>query len=472
MTKRLYRPSSSSSSSSSHASSEEADDFDLYSSAVRKACRTRVTGRYQSDIYTGLISADRTYANGQRLTRLEQLITLYHDDQIRPLLLVLRHYAMKHRWQDVLFYLKSLLQSSFCRAYMRLYWQMIFRYVLEHSHRQHLQQLDLNALPQIFTNLFHSPTINRTQTFFSYLCLYLLNPHTRHLYTDMETRYKSLPQPFFSGRCQHAAYLRPFDQKLEQLVLIHLHFLYDYRQWLEDYSVLPTLVNPFEKTIKISLEDERDLELWTFKLATNFQEIQFISNEYFDNYDPYLLKYLHFLFLTETNIEQIPDILDTYLQQHRNYLNAYKYHYWFHFDLNSLKKLIELDPSASPYVLLYCRAVSNPIEILDRLFDYLDFEKNKRDYEAWNSLAKLFAMLDLDDRKVIQCLRENWTIRRNIWRKFHFQGFDKIDSDKAAVAYVLLDQQAVRIHLRETYLEHVDLEQADRLHDRLMTTND
>ena len=422
-------------------------------------------------MYTGLISADRTYANGQRLTRLEQLITLYHDDQIRPLLLSLRHYSMKHRWEDVLFYLKSLLQSSFCRAYMRLYWQMIFRYLLEHSHRQHLEPLDLNVLSQIFTNLFHSPTINRTQTFYSYLCLYLHNPQTRHLYTDAETRYKSLPQPFFSGRCHEAAFPQPFDQKFEQLVLIHLHFLYDYRQWLEDYSVVPLLVNPFEKTVKISLENERELELWTFKLATNFHEIQFMSNEYMDNYDVYLLKYLHFLYLTETTIEQIPGILDTYLQQHQNYLNAYKYHYWFHYDLNTLKKLIEFDPSASPYVLLYCRAISNPIEILDRLFDYLDYGKNKCDHEAWSSLAQLFSMLNLDDQKAIECLRENWKIRKNIWRKFHFQHFDKIDSDKATVAYVLLDHPAVRIHLREKYFDNVDLEQADRLHDRLLTND-
>ncbi|CAF4824318.1 unnamed protein product, partial [Rotaria sp. Silwood1] len=100
MTKRL-RHSSSSSSSSEICPLEDMDDIDLLSSSNRIPCRTKLSGRYQSDMYTGLISANRMYSNGKLLTRLEQLITINHDDQIRSLLLILRHYSMKHQWTNI-----------------------------------------------------------------------------------------------------------------------------------------------------------------------------------------------------------------------------------------------------------------------------------------------------------------------------------------------------------------------------------
>ncbi|CAF4464855.1 unnamed protein product, partial [Adineta steineri] len=141
------------------------------------------------------------------------------------------------------------------------------------------------------------------------------------------------------------------------------------------------------------------LELWTFKLTTNFHEIQFLSNEYFDNYDIYLLKYLYFLYITQTNSEQISPILELYIQQHQIYINAYKYSYWFDLNLNSLKKLIEYDPSSSPYVLIYCEEMKkNFIEIFDRLFDYLDYEKNKNDYQAWKLFLENLFLFDIEDK--------------------------------------------------------------------------
>ena len=110
MTKRLHR---SSSSSSSDISSIEDDDIDLFSSLTRIPCRTKISGRYQSDMYTGLISSNRMYSNGKFLTRLEQLITINHDDQIRSLLLIIRHYSMKHKWLNNLYYLLSLNQKHY-----------------------------------------------------------------------------------------------------------------------------------------------------------------------------------------------------------------------------------------------------------------------------------------------------------------------------------------------------------------------
>jgi len=459
MTKRLHR---SSSSSSEISSIEDDDDIDLFSSLNRLACRTKISGRYQSNIYTGLISSNRMYSNGKFLTRLEQLITINHDDQIRSLLLILRHYSMKHQWNKIFYYLKSLLQSSYCRSYLRLYWQLIFRYLIENFHQNN--QIDLYFLSQIFENLFHSPTINRTQTFYSYLCLYLINPQTITLYHDIETRYKNLPQPFSSGRCQHVTYIEKFDPKYEQLLLINLHFLYDYRQWLNDYSLIQIDINPFINPIKISLDDERNLELWTFKLTTNFQEIQYLSNQFFDNYDIYLLKYLYFLYLTDTNIEQILPILQLYIEQHRMYLNAYKYHYWFDRNLNSLKKLIEFDPSSSPYVVIYCREIKDSIEIFDRLFDYLDYEKNKNDYQAWNLFLKTFLNFDINNKQILQCIKDNWKIRKIIWKKFHFYSFEKVHYEKAMIAYILIDNQQIRFNLRQQWLNNISIDQADVLH--------
>ena len=448
----------------------DSNDIDTFSSSsTRVPCRTKLSGRYQSDEYTGLLSANRMYSNGQPWTRLEQLITLFHDDQIRALLLILRHYALKHQWTHILTHLKSLLQSSFCRSYLRLYWQLIFRYLLENFHSHN--QIDMSFLSQIFDNLFHSPTINRTQAFYSYLCLHLINPHTIHLYIDMETRYKSLPQPFYSGRCKYVSYMEKFDPKLEQLLLIDLHFLYDYRQWLIDYSLIPTAVNPFVKTMNVSLENERDLEYWTFKLTTNFHEIQYLSSDYFDNYDIYLLKYLLFLYQTETNIEQIAGILDTYTEQHRTYINAYKYSYWFHLNAAHLKKLVELDPSSSPYVLIYCRATLDPSEIIDRLFDYLDYDKNKSDDDAWRLLSDTLLAVNIDDDRLVQCIVDNWSMRKTIWKKFHFRSFDKLDYHKACVAYMLLDDDRIRFNLREKYLNDERSEQMERLHHRFTRIN-
>jgi hypothetical protein len=459
MTKRLHR---SSSSSSSEISLLENDDIDFLSSSNRIPCRTKITGRYQSDTYTGLISSNRMYSNGKLFTRLEQLITIHHDDQIRSLLLILRHYSMKHQWTNILYYLKFLLQSSYCRAYIRLYWQLIFRYLIENF--QDNNQIDIYFLSQIFENLFHSPTINRTQTFYSYLCLYLLNPQTIHFYNDIETRYKNLPQPFYSGRCKHVTYIEKFNPKFEQLLLINLHFLYDYRQWLEDYSLMQLIINPFVNPIKISFENERDLELWTFKLTTNFQEIQFLSNEYFDNYDIYLLKYLYFLYITETNIEQIPSILQLYITQHPRYINAYKYNYWFDFNMKYLNKLIELDPSSSPYVLIYCEEIKDFVEIFDRLFDYLDYDKNKNDYQAWKLLLKNFFRVDMKEKHIIQCIKDNWMIRKTIWKKFHFKTFQKSFYEKAMVAYILIDNEQSRLNIRKTWLNNDQNEHADMLH--------
>jgi hypothetical protein len=402
------------------------------------------------------------YSNGKLLTRLEQLITIHHDDQIRSLLLILRHYSMKHQWNKIFNYLKLLLQSSFCRAYIRLYWQLIFRYLIENFHQN--TQIDLYSLSQIFENLFHSPTINRTQTFYSYLCLYLINPQTISLYHDIETRYKNLPQPFSSGRCKHVTYIEKFDPQFEQLLLINLHFLYDYRQWLNDYSLIQIEINPFLiNPIKILLEDERNLELWTFKLTTNFNEIQFLSNQFFDNYDIYLLKYLYFLYTTDTNIEQILPILQLYIEQHRMYLNAYKYSYWFDMNLNSLKKLIEFDPSSSPYVVIYCQVIQDAIEIFDRLFDYFDYEKNKHDYQVWNLFLKNFLNFDINNQQIIQCIKDNWKIRKLIWKKFHFYSFDKIHYEKTMIAYILIDNQQIRFNLHKQWLNHIQIDQADIL---------
>ena len=468
MTKRLYRSSSSSSSSGLSANENDDDDdddenLDLFSSLIRLACRTKISHRYQSDMYTGLISNNRMYSNGKPLTRLEQLITIKHDDQIRSLLLILRHYALKHQWQTLLFYLKSLLQSSFCRAYLRLYWQLIFRYLIENFHDNN--QIDLFFLSQIFENLFHSPTINRTQAFYSYLCLYLINPVTIPLYLDIEARYKNLPPPFASGRCKHVNYIEKFDPKFEQLVLIYLHFLYDYRQWMNEYALRPLEVNPFFNPIKISLEDERNLELWTFKLTTNFHEIQYLSNQFFDHYDIYLLKYLYFLFITDTNTEQIPGILQMYIEQHPRYINAYKYRYWFDMDLSNLKKLIELDPSASPYVLIYCREIDDFIEIFDRLFDYLDYEKNRRDEQAWNFLSANLLQFNPDDQSIVQCIKENWRIRKSIWMKFHFHSLEKLLADQILVAYILIDHPSIRTRLHREWLgDDHRIQQADIVH--------
>lgn len=475
MTKRLHRSSSSSSSEISRIEDDDDDDIDIFSSLIRLACRTKISNRYQSDIYTGLISSTRTYSNGKPLTRLEQLITLKHDDQIRSLLLILRHYALKHQWEAVLVYLKSLLQSSFCRAYLRLYWQLIFRYLLENFHRNH--QIDLGFLSQIFENLFHSPTINRTQAFYSYLCLYLINPSTIPLYQDIEARYKNLPPPFSSGRCKHVDYIEKFDPKFEQLVLIYLHFLYDCRQWMNDYALRPMEINPFVKPTKISLEDERNLELWTFKLTTNFHEIQYLSNQFFDHYDIYLLKYLYFLYITDTMIEQIPGILQMYIEQHPLYLNAYKYSYWFDMNLSSLKRLIELDPSCSPYVLIYCRQIDDYVEIFDRLFDYLDYQKNRHDEQAWSLLLKNLLQFDFNDQRIIQCIRENWKIRKSIWMKFHFRSWENHQPfDQMIIAYIFIDNPSIRNKLRREWLLLIDekdwrIEQADRLH-RILTSSD
>lgn len=462
MTKRLHRTSSS---SSSEISLLEDDDIDLFSSLNRLPCRTKVSGRYQSDIYTGLISSNRAYSNGKLLTRLEQLLTINHDDQIRSLLLIVRHYSMKHQWTNILYYLKFLLQSSYCRSYLRLYWQLIFRYLIENSSEN--TQIDIYYLSQIFDNLFHSPTINRTKTFYSYLCLYLSNSQTISLYNDIETRYKNLPPPFSSGRCEHVQYIEKFDHKFEQLLLINLHFLYDYRQWLNDYSLYQIEINPFLIPIKISLDNERNLELWTFKLTTNFHEIQFLSKNYFDNYDIYLLKYLHFLYITDTNIEQIQPILQLYIEQHPTYINAYKYNYWFNLNIDYLKKLIEYDPSSSPYVLIYCQKITNEIEIIDHLFDYLDYEKNKNDYQAWNLLLKTFLQINIEDKLILQCIKDNWSIRKNIWKKFHFNSFEKIHYEKILIAYILIDNQQIRLNIRQKWLNNHQIKQADILHQYL-----
>ena len=470
MPKRLHHSSSSSSSEIFPLENDDDDDIDLFTSSTRLPCRTKISGRYQSEIYTGLISTNRMYSNGKLLTRLEQLITINHDDQIRSLLLILRHYTMKHQWTHILYYLKLLLQSSFCRSYIRLYWQLIFRYLVENFHTN--TQINIHLLSQIFENLFHSPTINRTQAFYSYLCLYLMNTETIDLYYDIETRYKNLPQPFYSGRCQHVTYIEKFDPKFEQLLLINLHFLYDFRQWLNNYSLIQTELNPFLNIIKISLDNERDLELWTFKLTTNFNEIQFLSNEYFDNYDIYLLKYLYFLYISETNVEQIPSILQLYLEQHQTYLNAYKYNYWFHLKIDYLKKLIELDPSISPYVLIYCQEIDNYIEIFDRLFDYLDYEKNKNDYQVWNLLLKNFFRIDINDKNIIQCIKDNWIIRRTIWKKFHFNHFTKYDYDKIIIAYILLDNEQIRLNIHETWLNNDQNEQQANLLHQFLTIMD
>jgi hypothetical protein len=462
MTKRLHH----SSSSSSELSPVEDDEIDLFSSSSRIPCRTKLSGRYQSDIYTGLISSNRMYSNGKLFTRLEQLITIKHDDQIRRLLLILRHYSLKHQWINILYYLKSLLQSSYCRSYIRLYWQLIFRYLIENFYSNN--QIDIDFLTEIFENLFHSPTINRTQTFYSYLCLYLINPQTIHLYNDIETRYKNLPRPFYSGRCKHVTYIDKFDNQFEQLLLINLHFLYDYRQFLQHYSLIQITINPFYNPIKILIDNERDLELWTFKLTNNFNEIQYLSNKYFDNYDIYLLKYLYFLYTTETNIEQILPILQLYIEQHEAYINAYKYIYWFELNTNYLRKLIELDPSSSPYVLIYCRDLKNFIEIFDRLFDYLDYEKNKNDDQAWNLLLKNFFAFDIQENEIIQCIKDNWKIRKNIWKKFHFQNFNQNTYDQAMIAYILINDEQIRLDIRERWLNNEQNQQADFLHQCLI----
>ena len=463
MRKRLY---SSSSSSSSELSSTD-DDDELFPSTNRLARRTKLSGRYQSEIYTGLVSSNRSYSNGKRLTRLEQLISLYHDDQIRSLLLYIRHYSMKHQWQRLNVYLKLFLQSSFCRAYMRFYWQIIFRYVLETS-SQTSSQLDLHRLGQIFENLFHSPTIDRTQTLYSYLCLHLIDGEREKFYIDVETRYKNLPNPFFAGRCVHSTNLHRFDPKFEQLMLIYLHFLYDYLQWLNDFHLNPSTVNPFENLMKTSFENDYEFQLKKFKLTSNFDEIQFITKDYFDNYDTFLLKFLYFLRLTETNNEEIERILQNYVEQHQQYPNVYKYQYWSNGNLISLKKFIEFDPSASPYLLIYCQKSSNAIEILDRLFDYFDFVKNKTDYSTWRFFVDFLSRLDPNDDEIVRCLAENWKIRRKIWLKFHFQCFSKLDSDKAIVAYILIDDELIRMNLFQQFCSDLDqIDQLDLLHQRL-----
>ncbi|CAF1295269.1 unnamed protein product [Rotaria sordida] len=79
MTKCLHR----SSSSLEITPLEDSDDIDLFSSSNRIRRRTKISGRYQSDIYTGLISSNRRYSNGKFKTRLEQLITINDDDKIR-----------------------------------------------------------------------------------------------------------------------------------------------------------------------------------------------------------------------------------------------------------------------------------------------------------------------------------------------------------------------------------------------------
>jgi len=446
------------------------DHFDPIDFLNRLACRTKSTGRYQSDIYTGLISSNRTSANGQIMTRLEQLITTHHDDQIRSLLLILRHYSMKHQWNSILFHLKSLLQSSFCRAYLRLYWQLIFRYLIEHFSQTH--QIDLIFLSQIFESLFHSPTINRTQTFYSYLCIYLLNPQTISMYTDIETRFKNLPAPFSSGRYKHVPTNEEFNPKFEQLLIINLHFLYDYCQWLNDYSLVQFNLNPFQQTIKISIDNEKNLELWTFKLTTNFHEIQYLSNEFFDHYDIYLLKYLHFLYLTKDNHDEIRSILESYCEQYRNYLNAYKYAYWFDRNERYLKKLIELDPSCSPYVLIYCQQITNQIERFDRLFDYFDYEKNRNDNQTWTFFCKNFFQITTNDQSLVECIRQNWNIRKMIWKKFHFLSFNNNQINKAWIAYVLHDNQKYRNYIRDKWLNNNEqIKQADLLHQYLTTSN-
>ncbi|CAF4248859.1 unnamed protein product [Rotaria sordida] len=128
---------------------------------------------------------------------------------------------MKQQWRNIVYYLKSHLQSSFSRSYIRLYWQFIFRYLIENFHRNN--QININFLPQIFEILFYSPTIN-----------HLINPERIYLYNDIERRYKSLPQLFHGGRSEHVTYIEKFDPKLEELLLINLHFLYDYREWLNN----------------------------------------------------------------------------------------------------------------------------------------------------------------------------------------------------------------------------------------------
>ncbi|CAF1331313.1 unnamed protein product [Rotaria sordida] len=64
--------------------------------------------------------------------------------------------------------------------------------------------------------------------------LHLINPERIYLYNDIERRYKSLPQLFHGGRSEHVTYIEKFDPKLEELLLINLHFLYDYREWLNN----------------------------------------------------------------------------------------------------------------------------------------------------------------------------------------------------------------------------------------------
>ena len=169
MTKRLHH---SSSSSESEISLLEDNEFDLSSSSIRLPCRTKHSGRYQSDIYTGLISANRTYSNGKIFTRLEQLITINHDDQIRSLLLILRHYSMKHEWNHILYYLKSLLQSSFVRSYIRLYWQLIFRYLIENFYTNN--RIDLDFLTEVFEK-FIPFTNNKSYTNILFISLFIFN---------------------------------------------------------------------------------------------------------------------------------------------------------------------------------------------------------------------------------------------------------------------------------------------------------
>jgi len=80
-------------------------------------------------------------------------------------------------------------------------------------------------------------------------------------------------------------------------------------------------------------------------------------------------------------------------------------------------------------------------------------------------------MMGIQDQNLIQCIKDNWLIRKNIWKKFHFNSFDKNHYDKAMIAYILIDNQQIRLNIRQKWLNNQQIEQADILN-QCLTTKD
>ncbi|CAF0874519.1 unnamed protein product [Didymodactylos carnosus] len=437
--------------------SNDDDDDEIYSESTEltvHSCTINRTskGHYQSNIYTGLISPYRHYSNGNRLTRLEQLVTTAFDDQIRSLLLTLRHHVLNYHWSNTILYLKYLLQSCFNRPYTRLYWQLLFKCILENEYEN---KIDESFLPQIFDTLFHSPLIDHTYAFYSYLCLHLFDLNKIDLIQDLILRYQNR-KVYNSGR----TITKYYNESFEQFLLLKIQFLINYRQWINENNLLLN-INPFlfkfnENNLDNNVNNNniRDIELWTFKLTTDFNVIEDVYDKYFDTYDTHLLKYISFLYSTNTTREIIETILNNYSIKHSTYINAQKYLYWYYNNSQKendkykiLKQLVDLDPSSTPYVLNYCQYLFNNhllIELFDYLFDYLDYYKNKYDLNAWTLFNNLFILNDIKfNNSLIECLKQNWMIRQTIWIKYHFNCFQNKENNelkmkKALIAYLFL----------------------------------